>query len=78
MVCWGRLESDEPREQRTKLFNGEETPGSVMSSLVRVPQTLGFELSLPVMGFLTLGKLLLLSMLPFLYLYNGDNMVPTS
>ena len=50
-----------------------ETAGSVMSSsLVRAPQTLGLISAPPVMGFVTLGKLLNLSVLPFLYLYNGD------
>jgi len=50
-----------------------ETAGSVMSFLVRAPQTLGVISTPPVMGFVTLGKLLNLSVLPFLYLYNGDN-----
>ena len=50
-----------------------ETAGSVMSSLLRAPQTLGLISSPPAMGFVTLGKLLNLSVLSFLYLYNEDN-----
>lgn len=57
----------------TKLFNGEGDSGQCDVLPGESTSDSGCDFHSPVMGFVTLGKLLNLSVLPFLYLYNGDN-----